>query len=69
MLSKDLQHSATLKSYRILKFLNLVGFLIKKDRKFEFSPFVIHDEDLDSVNSESLTLGEGQNTSPPTANA
>ena len=36
MLFTELQNSAAFKSYRILKFGNLVGFLIKKDRKFEF---------------------------------
>ena len=36
ILFKELQNSAAFKSYRISKFANLVGFLIKKDEKFEF---------------------------------
>ena len=32
----ELQNSAAFKSYRISKFGNFVGFLIKKDGKFEF---------------------------------
>ena len=36
MLFTELQNSAAFKSYRISKFGNLVGFLIKKDRRFEF---------------------------------
>ena len=36
MLFTELQNSAAFKSYRISKFGNLVGFLIKKDGKFEF---------------------------------
>ena len=32
----ELQNSAAFKSYRISKFANLVGFLVKKDGKFEF---------------------------------
>ena len=37
MLFTELQNYATFKSYRIMKFGNLVGFLIKNDGKFEFS--------------------------------
>ena len=37
MLFTELQNSAAFKSYRILKFGKLVGFLIKKDAKIEFS--------------------------------
>ena len=33
----ELQNSAAFKRYRILKFGKLVGFLIKKDTKIEFS--------------------------------
>ena len=36
LLFTELQNSAVFKSYRISKFANLVGFFIKKDRKFEF---------------------------------
>ena len=32
----ELQNSAAFKSYRISKFANLVGILIRKDGKFEF---------------------------------
>ena len=37
MLFTELQNFAAFKSYRILKFGKLVGFLIKKDAKIEFS--------------------------------
>ena len=37
MLFTELQNFAAFKSYRILKFGNLVGFLIKNDAKIEFS--------------------------------
>ena len=37
MLFAELQNFAAFKSYRILKFGKLVGFLIKKDAKIEFS--------------------------------
>ena len=37
MLFTDLQNFAAFRSYCILKFRNLVGFLIKKDAKIEFS--------------------------------
>ena len=37
MLFTELQNFAAFKSYRILKFGKLVGFLIKKDTKIEFS--------------------------------
>ena len=37
MLFTELQNFAAFKSYCILKFGNLVGFLIKKDAKIEFS--------------------------------
>ena len=37
MLFTELQNFAEFKSYYILKFGNLVGFLIKKDAKIEFS--------------------------------
>ena len=36
MLFTELYNSAVFKSYRISKLVNLVGFLIKKDEKFEF---------------------------------
>ena len=35
MLFTELQNSAAFKSYRISKFANLIGFLMKKDAKFE----------------------------------
>ena len=41
MLFTELQNFAAFKSYCILKFGNLVGFLIKKDAKIEFSD-VLH---------------------------
>ena len=37
MLFTELQNSAAFKSYRIFKFGKLVGFLIKKNMKIEFS--------------------------------
>ena len=37
MLFTERQNFAAFKSYRILKFGKLVGFLIKKDAKIEFS--------------------------------
>ena len=37
ILFTERQNFAALKSYRILKFGKLVGFLIKKDAKIEFS--------------------------------
>ena len=37
ILFTELQNFAALKSYRMLKFGKLVGFLIKKDAKIEFS--------------------------------
>ena len=37
MLFTELKHFAVFKSYCILKFGKLVGFLIKKDTKIEFS--------------------------------
>ena len=37
VLFTELQYSAAFRSYRILKFGKLVGFLIKKDMKVEFS--------------------------------
>ena len=37
VLFTELQYSAAFRSYRILKFGKLVGFLIKKDAKIEFS--------------------------------
>ena len=41
MLFTELQNFAEFKSYRILKFGKLVGFLIKKDAEIEFSD-VLH---------------------------
>ena len=37
MLFTELQNFAAFKSYRNFKFVNLVGFLTKKDAKIEFS--------------------------------
>ena len=37
MLFTELQNFAAFKSYRILKFRKLVGSLVKKDAKIEFS--------------------------------
>ena len=37
MLFTELQNFVAFKSYRILKFGKLVGFLMRKDRKIEFS--------------------------------
>ena len=42
MLFTEFQNFSAFKSYRILKFGKLVGFLIKKDGKIEFSDVFLY---------------------------